>query len=118
MSDHLVESLFITMIRHSSSFVKYGNSDEISYPFHDAMDSLRKSFRGNFEQVVAQRSVGFFMDFLENERFFKGDFSRLGGLTKPKIFDEENLPLVDLLALNSLNILDERSRRGIFQIAA
>ena len=53
------------------------------------------------------------MDFLENERFFKGDFSRLGGLTKPKMFDEENPPLVDPLALNSLNFLYERSRRRI-----
>jgi hypothetical protein len=49
----------------------------------------------NFEQVVAQRGVGFFMDFLENESFFKGDFSHLGGLTKPKMFDEEHPPLID-----------------------
>ena len=35
------------------------------------------------------------MDFLENESFFKGDFSHLGGLTKPKMFDEEHSPLID-----------------------
>ncbi len=53
-----------------------------------------------------------------NERFFKGNFSRLGGLTKPKVFDEENPPLADPLALTSLNFLYESSRRRISEIAA
>src|SRR6266568_876919 len=83
-----------------SSFIK-----RLSPPFHDAMDSLRKSIRSNFYQAVAQRGVGFFMDFLENERFFKRDFSRLSGLIEPKMFDEENPPLVDPFALNSLKFL-------------
>ena len=45
------------------------------------------------------------MDLLEHERFFKRDFSRLGGLAEPKMFDEEHLPLVNSLALNSLQFL-------------
>ena len=65
------------------------------------MNSLRKSFRSNFYQVVAQREVGFFMDLLEHERFFKRDFSRRTRLAEPKMFDEEHLPLVNPLALNS-----------------
>src|SRR5207248_1102040 len=47
-----------------------------SCPFQDVMNALRKSCRSNFDQIVAQREVGFFMDVLENERFFKRDFSR------------------------------------------
>ena len=45
------------------------------------------------------------MDVLEHERFFKGDFSRRGGLAEPQIFNEEHLPLVNPLALNSLEFL-------------
>ena len=63
----------------------------ISCPFHDVMNSLRKSFRSNFYQVVAQRNVGLFMDLLENERLFKCDFSRRTRLAEPKMFDEEIL---------------------------
>ena len=65
------------------------------------MNALRKSCRSNFDQVVAQREVDFFMDVLEHERFFKRDCSRLSGLAEPKMFDEENLSLVNPLVLNS-----------------
>ncbi len=42
------------------------------------------------------------MDLLEDERFFKRDFSCLTGLAEPEIFDEEHLRLVNPLMLNSL----------------
>ncbi len=45
------------------------------------------------------------MNLLENEGFFKGDFSRLSKSTEPKMFDEEHLPLVNSLALNSPQFL-------------
>src|SRR5258708_4958288 len=74
-------------------------------PFQDVLNSLRKSCRSNFDQVVAQREVGCFMDVLEHEQFFKRDFSRLCGLAEPEMFDEEHLPLVNPLTLNSREFL-------------
>ncbi len=41
------------------------------------------------------------MDSFENERRLKTDFSRLRRLTETKIFNKEDLLLVNVLSLNS-----------------
>lgn len=40
----------------------------------------------------------------EKESLFKSDFSYLSGLAEPKILEKEDLPLVNVLALNSLQL--------------
>lgn len=67
------------------------------------MDTFRERMRRNFYQVIAERGIGFNMDFLENERFFKTNFSCLSRLTETKIFNKKYLPLINVLALNSLH---------------
>src|SRR6266849_4666893 len=89
----------------------------LSCPCQDEMNALRKSGRRNFDQVVAQREVGCFVDALEHERFFKRDFSRRSLLAEPQMFDEEHLPLVNPLTLNSREFLSQSSRGRIAQIA-
>src|SRR5215469_3205592 len=102
-----------TMIRYGVSWVL----KNLSYPCQDVMNALRKSGRSNFDQVVAQREVGCFMDALEHERFFKRDFSRRSLLAEPQMFDEEHLPLINPLTLNSREFLSQSRRGRIAQIA-
>src|SRR5262245_38818298 len=88
------------------------------HPLHNALDPLRKGFGGHFYQVIAQRGVGFFMDLLEKERFFKGDLSCLCGLAEPEIFEKEDLSLIHVLALKSLQFFEQTSRGRISKMAA
>ncbi len=71
------------------------------------IDPLQKGCGWYFYQMIAPGSVDVCMDILKKERFLKCDFSDLGGLTEARMFEKEDLSLINVLALNALQLCQQ-----------